>query len=408
MQSDDEAPITLSKWPFYLGDVLLVATALAIAILGNWQLSGWEVFTCVLSVALGAALFVLPFIVEFYARAGEDSNDREAELKVVVRHLQNAEQLIDDLNERLVDLELQLSKKGQANDLLSAAVDQKIAAVEQRKAEQSKQVRQFEQQVEELTQQLQQMETQLSAQAASVEAIQAKPKMARSKRAPRQRKTPQARLIDRAISENPESTASAVNRIIKPIPRANQPEKENQSEPSTVEKPLEAADAPAASVEKSQEVSKQAAAKKRSKPSKAAKSGEAPASTVAEPVDLGVDLSSEPEAAIPVDLMEDMFVEAVPSKPKSRARVKKLDTSIVAKVLIGIGNKPYLRGSGAGLNWEEGIAMEFEEIGKWRWVAPTVTEETFEFQIYRNDEDPDKSGRHTLKPGEKVVVTPDF
>ena len=33
MQSDDDLQTTLSKWPFILGDLLLVATALAIAIL---------------------------------------------------------------------------------------------------------------------------------------------------------------------------------------------------------------------------------------------------------------------------------------------------------------------------------------------------------------------------------------
>lgn len=56
MQPDDEAPLTLTKWPFYLGDILLVAAALAIAILGNWQLTDMQVVSCVVAVALGLSL----------------------------------------------------------------------------------------------------------------------------------------------------------------------------------------------------------------------------------------------------------------------------------------------------------------------------------------------------------------
>ena len=87
MQSDDDFQTTLSKWPFILGDVLLVATALAIAILGDWQLSTWQVVSCVISVALGAALFVLPYIIEFQVRLREEAEDRTANVRVLQRHI---------------------------------------------------------------------------------------------------------------------------------------------------------------------------------------------------------------------------------------------------------------------------------------------------------------------------------
>ena len=38
--------------------------------------------------------------------------------------------------------------------------------------------------------------------------------------------------------------------------------------------------------------------------------------------------------------------------------------------MIGIGNKPYLRGEGPGLSWDEGVPMNFIEIGKWSWSPP--------------------------------------
>ncbi len=82
-------------------------------------------------------------------------------------------------------------------------------------------------------------------------------------------------------------------------------------------------------------------------------------------------------------------------------------TSVVANVMIGIGNKPFLRGEGPGLSWDEGVPMNFVEIGKWAW-SPTRKNTTLTVQVYRNDEDPDQGGKYEVKPGEKVEITPDF
>jgi hypothetical protein len=91
-----------------------------------------------------------------------------------------------------------------------------------------------------------------------------------------------------------------------------------------------------------------------------------------------------------------------------KARLKKGDTSITAEIFIGIGNKPYLRGSGAGLSWEQGSLMEFVEIGVWRWVAPEDFEEAIEVQVYRNDADQDLMGTYAVEPGAKLVMSPKF
>jgi hypothetical protein len=112
-----------------------------------------------------------------------------------------------------------------------------------------------------------------------------------------------------------------------------------------------------------------------------------------------------PESPVsePVDLFE---VTVQPSA--RRARTKANDSILTVSILIGIGNKPYLRGSGGGLSWETGVPMDFEEIGKWRWVAPADLEAPVELQVYRNDEDADRKGRHTLQPGQKLEVSPVF
>jgi hypothetical protein len=52
--------------------------------------------------------------------------------------------------------------------------------------------------------------------------------------------------------------------------------------------------------------------------------------------------------------------------------------------------------------------MEFEAIGKWRWTAPADLDQAIEVQVYRNDEDPDTSGRHSLQAGDKLEINAKF
>ena len=59
MESDTDTQLTISKWPFYLGDILLVGVAITIGALSNWELTDLQVAYCVVAVALGSGLFVL-------------------------------------------------------------------------------------------------------------------------------------------------------------------------------------------------------------------------------------------------------------------------------------------------------------------------------------------------------------
>ena len=91
MRPDEDDFLTLTKWPFYLGDALLVSAALAIAILSDWNLSDFQVAACVVAVALGAGLFVLPYLAEYYMRGREQQDDRESQIRVLWRRLEALE-----------------------------------------------------------------------------------------------------------------------------------------------------------------------------------------------------------------------------------------------------------------------------------------------------------------------------
>ena len=106
-------------------------------------------------------------------------------------------------------------------------------------------------------------------------------------------------------------------------------------------------------------------------------------------------------------LLSGKPTEETKAKPVKDKSTNSGMTSVVANVMIGIGNKPFVRGEGPGLSWDEGVAMNFIEIGKWAW-SPTRKNASLTIQIYRNDEDPDKGGKYEIKPGEKFEVTPEF
>ncbi|MBL4574740.1 MAG: hypothetical protein JKY51_01400 [Opitutaceae bacterium] len=83
------------------------------------------------------------------------------------------------------------------------------------------------------------------------------------------------------------------------------------------------------------------------------------------------------------------------------------ETSITATAYVGIGNKLYLRGEGAGLSWEKGTPLQFLAIGKWGW-STSEANQPISCHLYKNDEEPALDGKVTLHPGEKVELSPRF
>jgi hypothetical protein len=384
MQSDDDLQTTLSKWPFILGDGLLVATALAIAILGQWQLTNWQVAACVVSVALGAALFVLPYVVEFQVRVREESEDRSADMRILQRHFIHAQDQLEAVSDRIEGLESQ--PKVKVIETLRAdlaAVRAQVSTLEAQVADVAKKV--------EMPAKLSVAPSDTSDAEPPAEESVSGPKVdkvtkATKVREPRKRRTPEPRLLERAIDSKRDHSSAAVSRII-------ESKKKHSASGEAVEDRAPAVDKPMAQPEGEDAPEDEGTPEDENAPESE------------RPVEAS---STEAEREAPPVKTEDMFAEAVPPQISKRVRIKKSDTVVMASVFIGIGNKPYVRGSGAGLNWESGVAMEFEEIGKWRWLAPADLESPIEIQLYRNDEDPDATGRHRLEPGRILELSPVF
>lgn len=80
----------LAKWPFFLGNALLLILAWFIFHQAKRPLGGWEILACVVCVSVGAVLFIWPFVLEY--RSAEKLLETAA-LTSVVAQVQNLEQV---------------------------------------------------------------------------------------------------------------------------------------------------------------------------------------------------------------------------------------------------------------------------------------------------------------------------
>jgi hypothetical protein len=77
-------------------------------------------------------------------------------------------------------------------------------------------------------------------------------------------------------------------------------------------------------------------------------------------------------------------------------------TALIVNLMIGIGNKPFVRGTGPGLSRDKGIPMSFLGIGRWQWVSPDP-EAPATVEVWKNDQSPMGEALH-LPGGEPVEV----
>ena len=442
MNPDDEAQLKLTKWPFYISDALLVGIAITIAFLDNWKLDGIQIFACVLAVALGAAFLVWPFVTEYLMQAREENEDRASEDQLFKKQLESTEAILLKQQERLKQLESRSHLDDQRYELLTSAIDQKtqvelpdltalterIEAIETSCTKQAKLVDAFRKEIADFEKNFKETADSFSAlqsrmdtwekasQESSSNPTEETPEESSDDNMSRKRsKKSDSSLLQRAIQEKQDAASTAVNRIIDP-----------NNQPATSDRKTKAADT-------SDHENEAAVSEVETKVSRDKKMNVADQ-------EISDDIETLPEdfsVSLDADLMlDDDFFEsegttyskkskpqnakksassatapetAVPGNKETAATSEKATATIVTvNKLMGIGNKPFLRGSGPGLSWEKGVEMEFQEIGKWTWSVSGDLSERIEIQVYRNDEDIDRKGTYTLQPGQQLELNPEF
>lgn len=98
---------------------------------------------------------------------------------------------------------------------------------------------------------------------------------------------------------------------------------------------------------------------------------------------------------------------SVAPRVASSLRPKPAATSITARVDVGFGNHLYLRGAGAGLSWDHGMAMDC--VAPDRWVATLKdASHPVAFKVLINDETWCQGTDYLVEPGRTVTVSPSF
>ncbi len=98
---------------------------------------------------------------------------------------------------------------------------------------------------------------------------------------------------------------------------------------------------------------------------------------------------------------------SAPAKKKRTVSTEPPATFISAKIDIGFGNHLYIRGTGPGLNWAHGLAMDCVGAGLWTSTVKNATAPVI-FKVLVNDLTWCSGNDFVVEPGQSVTVDPIF
>ncbi len=408
----DEAP-KLSPWPFLIGDALLIGCAVAIAQQAPAPLSGAALFGVVACIAIGACLATVPFLLSYTRRQDLALAERQAEIAALAR--------------TTADSAEQISIAAQGLNTLNDTVHRTLKHLDQLPHKMQEKINEFKTQLNEVAvtenevlaqevntlrnseiERLESVFTSIRKTAGELAALETATRQhlaeikqslgdftARSERSANDATAAIQRALDHALTTLSTRAAPAPTQATAPRkdPPAPTPEPPPQSERPpeishvTSAPPFAPAQTAAAGVAVAEPVVRKRAARK------AAPSDDQPS--------LGLDLP---------DLVENNdYAQAHPDETDTGVALSSDGlTRLLVTAYIGIGNKLFVRGSGAGLNWEKGVPLQFVSIGKWRWESADASEPVT-VKLYRNDEQECFSPREiTLEPGHQREIRASF
>jgi archaellum component FlaC len=110
----------------------------------------------------------------------------------------------------------------------------------------------------------------------------------------------------------------------------------------------------------------------------------------------------EVEAEEVIEEIEEAEPAAAAPAVEASAASGVTGTALIVNLMIGIGNKPFVRGTGPGLSQDKGVPMSFLGIGRWQWVSPDP-EAPATVEVWKNDQSPMGEPLH-ISGGEPLEV----
>ena len=373
---DNTVQPNLPKWPFCLGDGVLLITALAIALRADDPLDTAIVAWYVLLVALGACLFTFPYVMEYLAGLRLANNQLKESVGDLVDGMRETSEETGRHERVLADLAQKNATSVSRIDTLIGEMDERISGVETS----------FEVVLNERNALF---ESTLSEKLGE----QLKPLQALLKRFQRLQDTlleeiGKLETLEGRMEGLSDSLAERIalldgSEVI--VMDTASDDMETGTDPVD-EKGVETAADPDVAKKKSVAGSK----KKRTARKKASSPSDEDA--VPRPIE-------EEPLLFQEDDVEGAIVRTPSENPNS--------ISLVVNSHVGIGNKPYVRVEGEGLDPEKGVPMDFVEIGKWEWMPEDVSCAVIA-RIFLNDSQPALGEGIKIAVGERVECTARF
>ncbi len=98
---------------------------------------------------------------------------------------------------------------------------------------------------------------------------------------------------------------------------------------------------------------------------------------------------------------------AAPAKKQPAATSEPPATFISAQIDIGFGNHLYVRGTGPGLSWDRGVAMDCVGNGLWTTCVKNASA-TVTFKVLVNDLTWSTGPDFVVQSGQSITITPTF
>jgi hypothetical protein len=355
MKHDPATPPTVARWPFYLGDIILLGIACISILYGGVPLPAANVVIAVACTLAGIGLLLAPYLLEYEAKlkiAVQSSRElSEAQAKRLVHVAEQLNNVVSRSQSTEEQAGAALGNLEELSDKLAAQIDDLSQAIGREKESNEKDP-------------TGEIRTLLHERGRQIEGLAVK-----------------LSSIEKALIELAKREASSAPAPVKPPPVVPAPAPEPVRAETKPTVPQKSAAEPEPEPEREKTVVEEAKVAKTPKP------------------------RATPEPSVPQSELE-FSPKETGQKTKSNGNGGST-TALVATAYIGIGNKLFLRGEGPGLSWDKGQLMEFLAIGKWGWKT-TDASAPVSCKIYRNDEAPMLDDNIVIDPGERAEIAPRF
>ena len=358
------------KWFLVAADLIAV---LAILVVMPDKRDGLDTFLIMVAILAASLIVVIPVLKD-----GGGKSERQAEAARLRAKLAEEIDLQRDnvragneaLNRRIAEVELSAQKAAEAS---AVAVAQRASA-----------------EINGLKAALAALEKKLQEAAAAAQSSEAVDELTE--------KVDALATTVRAVVADADEAAEAAGKAKAEV--AQTLEAELKSVRDDIKKSAKAAEKSVDKVEASLETLREEVREIRANPS-VASAPSSPSVTASETE--AVSAPAEDEADEEVEVIEEIEeeeAEVTPAAPESAA--DGTGTALIVNLMIGIGNKPFVRGTGPGLSQDKGVPMSFLGIGRWQWISPDP-EAPATVEVWKNDQSPMGEPLH-LSGGEPLEV----